>query len=92
MSDNQPARSMSILVPLILPCVCLVITLAAFGLGAPVKLAHLTQRPAILLTGLEFDASIRYEPLVFTDQADFRLVGARRVLDALVNRQLIAFK
>lgn len=92
MSDNQAGRNTSIIASLILPCVCLVITVAAFGLGAPVKLARLTHRPAVLLTGLEFDASIRYEPIVFTDQADFRLVGARRVLDALVNRHLIAFR
>ncbi|MEQ1918013.1 MAG: hypothetical protein ABL955_02355 [Elusimicrobiota bacterium] len=92
MSDNQPAPRATSKISLLLPCVSLVLTLAAFGLDAPAWLAQHTPRPAALLAGLEFDESIRYEPALSADQSDVRLVGARRVLDSILSRQLIAFR
>ena len=92
MSENRPAPITSSKISLLLPCVSLVLTLSAFGLDAPAWLAHHTPRPVALLAGLEFDASIRYEPAISAEQADVRLVGARRVLDSILSRQLIAFK
>ena len=76
---------------LLLPAVTLALTLGAFLAGAPAKLARLG-RPAPVLAALEFDSSIRYEPVISAELAGFELVGAKRVLDGLVNRQLIAFK
>ena len=92
MSDNRPAPITSSKISLLLPCVSLVLTLAAFGLDAPAWLAHHTSRPVALLAGLEFDESIRYEPAISAEQADVRLVAARRVLDSILSRQLIAFR
>jgi len=92
MSDNQPPRGINQhLAPFILPGLCLALTVAAFSLGAPVKLARLSG-PAPIVAGLEYDASIRYEPVVASDLSSLELVAAKRVLDQLVHGQLIAFK
>lgn len=59
MSDNQPFRDNTRhLAFLVLPCASLTLTLAAYCLGAPAKLARVVNGPA----PLEYDASIRYEP------------------------------
>jgi hypothetical protein len=92
MSDNLPAPITRSKFSLWLPYVSLALTAAAFGLGAPARLARLNLRPAALLAGLEFDASIRYEPFVSPDQPGVKFVAARRALDGLMSRQLIAFK
>ncbi len=93
MSDNQPFRDNSRhLAFLVLPCLSLTLTLAAFCLGAPVKLARIVHGPTPVLAGLEFDATIRYEPAVSVDLSDFQLIGAKRVLDGLVSGHLVAFK
>jgi len=92
MSEHQTPRSAVRIASLILPCASLALTLSAFCLGAPAKLARLAHGPMPVLSSLEFDATIRYEPVVAADLSDYRLVGARRVLDHLVSGQLIAFK
>ncbi len=92
MSENQSAPRTITPISLLLPCVSLVLTLAAFGFGAPARIARLNLRPTVLLAGLEFDSSIRYEPVASADQSDVRMVASRRVLDSLLSRQLIAFK
>lgn len=92
MSENQPAPLTRSKASLWLPCVSLALTVAAFGLGAPARLARFNLRPAALLAGLEFDASIRYEPAVSADPADARMVASRRVLDTLLSRQFIALR
>ncbi len=92
MSENQPAPRTSPKASLWLPCVSLALTVAAFGLGAPARLAHLNLRPTTLLVGLEFDDSIRYEPALSMERTDYRLVSAQRVLDTLLSQQLIALR
>ncbi len=92
MSDNASAPVRTSKASLLLPCVSLALTVAAMAVGAPAMLARSVHRPAALLSALEFDASIRYEPVVSIEQGDFRLIAARRVLDQLVSRQLIAFR
>ena len=89
MSEHRTPRGAGI-IALILPGVSLALTLGAFCVGAPERLAHHGRAP--LLAGPEFDATIRYEPGVMADMSGYRLVGARRVLDHLVSGQLIAFK
>lgn len=90
MSDNP--RGIMHLASFILPGLCLALTLAAFSLGAPSKLARFVHAPAIAVASLEFDASIRYEPVFSAGLSDLELVAAKRVLDQLVHGQLIAFK
>jgi hypothetical protein len=92
MSDSQPPRGINQhIASFILPGLCLALTLAAFAIGAPAKLASLG-RPAPVLAALEFDSSIRYEPVVSADLSAFELVAAKRVLDGLVSKQFLAFK
>lgn len=91
MSDNLPAPTTSSKTAILLPYVALVLTVAAFGLGAPARLAHLNLRTTALAS-LEYDSSIRYEPALSTEWSDVRLVGVRRVSDALLNRHLIALR
>ena len=91
MSENQPAPRTISKISLLLPLVSLALTLGAFGFGAPARIARLNLRPTVLLAGLEFDSSIRYEPSS-SDQSDVRMVASRRVLDSLLSRQLIAIK
>ena len=92
MSENRSVSRTRTVVSLVLPCMSLALTLGAFFAGAPAKLAHFTSRPPAMLTGLEFDAGIRYEPFLSTDPSGLRLVAATRVLDNLLNRHLIAFR
>lgn len=92
MSDNTSAPVRTSKISLLLPLASLVLTVAAMAAGAPVLLARHTPPPAALLSALEFDASIRYEPVVSTEPGDFRLIAARRVLDHLASSQLIAFR
>ncbi len=92
MSDNTSAPVRTSKISLLLPCAALVLTVAAMAAGAPALLARHSRTPAALLSALEFDASIRYEPVVSTEPGDFRLIAARRVLDQLASRQLIAFR
>lgn len=92
MSDNLPAPITISKASILLPCVSLALTLAAFALGAPARLAHLNLRPTPLFAGLEFDSSIRYEPVVSSDQADVRMVASRRVLDTLLSHQFLALR
>ena len=63
MSENRSVSRTRTVVSLVLPCMSLALTLGAFFAGAPAKLARLNSRPPAMLTGLEFDAGIRYEPL-----------------------------
>lgn len=92
MSDNTSAPARSSKISLLLPLASLVLTVAAMAAGAPTLLARHSRPPAALLSALEFDASIRYEPAVSTEPGDFRLIAAHRVLDELASRQLIAFR
>ena len=92
MSDNKSTPARTSMTSLILPCAALALTAAAMAAGAPARLARLHLNPSALVAGLEFDASIRYEPVVSTEQGGFRLVGARRVLDQLATRHLIALR
>lgn len=92
MNENRPPRVAGSLASLTLPCLSLALTLVAFSLGAPVKLARLVRSPTPILAGLELDATIRYEPVVSAELGGFNLVGAKRVLDGLVNEQLFAVK
>ncbi|MDP3542114.1 MAG: hypothetical protein Q8T11_06540 [Elusimicrobiota bacterium] len=88
MSDNTSAPVRSSKASLLIPCVSLALTVAAMAIGGPAALARYAHRPS----ALEFDASIRYEPVVSIEQGDFRLIAARRVLDQLVSPRLIAFR
>lgn len=92
MSDDTNAPVRTSKASLLIPCVSLALTVAAMAIGAPAMLARTAHRPAALQSVLEFDASIRYEPVVSTEQGDFRLIAARRVLDQLVSPRLIAFR
>ena len=92
MSDNLPAPITSSKISIWLPCVSLALTLVAYGLDAPARLAHLNLRPTTLIAGLEFDESIRYEPALSMERTDYRLVSAQRVLDTLLSQQLIALR
>jgi hypothetical protein len=92
MSEKPAAPAKSSNISLWLPYASLALTLAAFGLGAPARVARLHLRPAALIAGLELDASIRYEPVVFSNPSGVRLVAAHRVLDELMSRQLVAFR
>lgn len=76
MSDNQPFRSNTRhLAFLMIPCLSLALTLAAYCFGAPVKLARVVHGATPALAGLEFDASIRYEPAVSVEPSDPQLVA-----------------
>lgn len=88
MNDNKSAPVRGSKASLLIPCVSLALTVAAMGIGAPAMLARYAHRPS----ALEFDATIRYEPVVSTEHGDFRLIAARRLLDQLASRQLIAFR
>lgn len=92
MSDNLPAPIMSSKASVWLPCVSLALTVAAFGLGAPARLAHLNLRPAAHSASLEFDPTIHYEPVISTEQAAAIPTGALRGLHQLLSNQLIALK
>ena len=48
MSDNTNAPATKAFI--LLSCISLALTVAAFGVGAPAKLAHLNLRPAALIT------------------------------------------
>lgn len=74
MSDNQPFRDNTRhLAFLALPCLSLALTLAAFCLGAPAKLARAVHGPA----PLEYDATIRYEPAVSALADDSALIASK---------------
>lgn len=92
MSDNTITPVRAPKSSLLLPCAALMLTVAAMAVGAPAMLARSAHRPAAALAALEFDSSIRYEPVISTERGDFRLIAAGRVLDQLVSRQLIAFR
>lgn len=92
MSDNTITPVRTSKASLLIPCVTLALTVAAMAIGAPAMLARSAHRPAALLTALEFDASIRYEPALSAEPGEFRLIAARRVLDQLVSPRLIAFR
>jgi hypothetical protein len=92
MSDNLPAPIMSSKASAWLPCVSLALTVAAFGLGAPARLARLNLRPSAHAAGLEFDSTIHYEPVIATERAAVLPAGALRGLHELLSHQLIALK
>jgi len=90
MSDNTPAPVKTSISSLWLPLASLALTVAAFGLNAPARIARLDIGRAAQAAVLEFDASIRYEPVVFATPAGDRLVAAHRVLDDVLSRHLVA--
>lgn len=92
MSDNTPRPVTTSKPSLWLPLVSLALTVAAFGLRAPAKIARLDISRAARVAVLEFDASIRYEPVVFAGPSGDRLVSAHRVLDEVVSRHLVALR
>lgn len=92
MSDDTNAPVRTSKASLLIPCVTLALTVAAMAIGAPARIARLSSPPAAVLAALEFDPSIRYEPVVYADLSDHRLVAAHRLLDQLTSRQLIAFR
>lgn len=92
MSDNTPRPVTSILSSLWLPCVSLALTVAALGLRAPQRLARLDLGRTARAAALEFDSTIRYEPVVFAGPTGDRLVAAHRVLDEVLGRHLVALR
>ncbi|MBI2386799.1 MAG: hypothetical protein HYV14_12390 [Elusimicrobia bacterium] len=92
MSDNPTGPITSPKSSLWLPLVSLALTVAAFGLRAPQRVARLDIGRAARVAVLEFDASIRYEPVVFAGQSGDRLIAAHRVLDEVVSRHLVALR
>lgn len=92
MSDNTRGPITSSKASLLIPLVSLALTVAAFGLRAPQRLARVDLGQAARVAVLEFDATIRYEPVVFAGPSGDRLVAAHRVLDEVVSRHLVALR
>jgi len=92
MSDNTPRPVTDSNPSLWLPLVSLALTVAAFGLRVPERVARLDISRAARVAVLEFDASIRYEPVVFAGPSGDRLVAAHRVLDEVMSRHLVALR
>lgn len=92
MSDNTTAPVKFSKASLWLPYASLALTLAAFGLRVPARVARLDLRHAARVAVLEFDASIRYEPAVFAGPSGDKLVAAHRVLDEVMSRHLVALR
>jgi hypothetical protein len=88
MSDNKTAPATSSKASILLPCLSLALTVAAFGLGAPARLARLNLHQS----ALELDTTIHYEPALSSARADVKAFDARRVLDELLSRPLVALK
>lgn len=92
MSDKRTAPITNSNASAWLPCVSLALTVAAYGLGAPARLARLNLRAAAIPEGLALDPSIRYEPALSSEKAGAMSAGGLRGLQDLLSRRLIALR